>query len=69
MTNHSEELFEKVREIIHKNLSSGWVRPTTQTVLLEFIMKEVNEMVDTVAEVEYNRGYNDGYDNGWSARN
>jgi septum formation topological specificity factor MinE len=47
------ELFEELRATIHKNLSSGWITPTTQTKLLEEIMSITNKYVD----IAYDMGY------------
>jgi hypothetical protein len=50
---YSGELYEEIRAVIHKNLSSGWVTPTTQTKLLEEIMAISNKYVD----IAYDMGY------------
>lgn len=50
---YNGELYEEIREVIHKNLSSGWVSPTTQSKLLEDIMCIANKYVD----IAYDMGY------------
>jgi dTDP-4-amino-4,6-dideoxygalactose transaminase len=49
----NSEMHEEIKASIQKNLSSGWVSPTTQTKLFEEIMAISNKYVD----IAYDLGY------------